>query len=112
RGAGCTINSVLATADSGTPTNFPTPGATGSWDCASGQAGNRVWLYGWSTANANTMLRLGATVSNITSPFVTMDGAVTTDDTAVGSGTNTDIRVVKEPTAPLFTDWQTYQSTT
>lgn len=102
-----TSSGLQGSVDSGTASNFPSPSATLNWGAAI-DAGGVLWLYGWSTAAATTMLRLPVTFDSSNAPSL---GVGVTDDTAVGTGTNTTIRVVKQPVDPLHTDWQTYNTT-
>ncbi len=87
----------------GAPANFPTPGAGDSWDAGYDSSTSKIWLYGWHTGTPTTMLRLGAAIS----AGVTWDGAATSDDTAVGTGTNSTIRAVALPVGGAI-DWQTH----
>lgn len=99
--------------DSGTASNFPTPGATLSWDLSTDPQLN-AWVYGWSgqASHRDDMLRVP--ISFVTFPGVL--GAVVTDETAVGgtgaSADNTTIRTVKEPVDWFHADWQAYDVTT
>lgn len=98
--------SIGAAIDTDLTSNFPAPANTLSWDAASANA--QAWVYGWSSVTATTMLRYQFTfVSDVTAK-----GSVISDDTAVGSGTNTTIRVVNQPVDTNHVDWQTYNSTT
>lgn len=94
--------------DTGTSSNFPAPSASLSWDCAT--FASELWVYGWSSAAATTMLRCGFTFSTATPPAVTNAG-VSTDDTSLGT-TNTTIRAVNQPIDNSHTDYQWYETTT
>lgn len=95
--------------NTGTPSNFPAPSATLSWDIAAAAASlQTVWVYGWSSATATTMLRMPVVCSSGTP----VPGTVVSDDTSVGTGTNTTIRTVKAPVDFLHTDWQSYDTVT
>src|SRR5665213_2605658 len=100
---------MLGSVDTGTASNYPAMGATLSWDVTTGASADlKVYVYGWSSALATTMLRLPVTMSVVGVPSV---GAAISDDTSVGSA-GTTIRSVGLPVDILHTDWQSYQSTT
>lgn len=89
--------------DTGTTSNFPAPSATLSWDCSVGPDGT-LYVFGWSSATATTMLRLPFTFPG----DVITKGSVVTDDTAIGSGgTNSTIRLVNQPIDSTHVDYQT-----
>lgn len=91
--------------DTGTASNFPAPSASLSWDLSTDPDGN-VWIYGWSSATATTMLRVPVTFP----AGVPTLGTVVSDDTGVGV-TSTTIRTVKEPIDWFHADWQSYDTT-
>ncbi len=99
--------SLSAPVDTGTSSNFPAPATTMSWDCAT--FAGELWVYGWSSGVATTMLRCGFTFSTATPPVPTNAGVVT-DDTSLGT-TNTTIRAVNQPIDNTHTDYQWYQTT-
>ena len=100
---------LSAPVDSGTSGNFPTPSATLAWDfAASAPTMSQIWLYAWSSVTATTMLRIPVTfgaggVGLVSPPTV---GATVTDDSALGTGTPTTIRVVNNPVDLGHVDWQ------
>jgi hypothetical protein len=97
------------TVDSGIVGNFPAPAATLSWAVVAGPSTLlQLWLFGWMTGTATTMLRLPITFSGLGVPSV---GAVASDDTTVGTA-GTTIRADPNPVDTLHADWQAYQSTT
>lgn len=103
-----------STVDTGTAGNFPAPSASLSWDvAAAAPIMETIWIYGWSSATATTMLRLPVTLATggLVGGAPTV-GSVVTDDTTVGTGTNTTIRVVKQPVDFAHTDWQSYDTVT
>jgi hypothetical protein len=98
--------------DSGTASSFPTPSATLSWDVIAAPSTlllQQVWLFGWSTGTATTMLRAPF---NVTAPATPTLGTVVSDDTSVGAGTPTTIRSVQDPVDNLHSDYQGYSSVT
>jgi hypothetical protein len=109
-----TVNSYstsafLGTVDSGTASNFPAPSASLSWAVIAGPSANaQVWIFGWSSATASTMLRLPIGFNGAGVPSV---GTVATDDTTLGTA-GTTIRADPNPVDMLHADYQIYQSTT
>lgn len=93
--------------DTDNSSNFPSPGATLSWDVAAAAPSEAtLWIYAWSSATPTTMLRMPVTIGGLSTPTL---GAVVSDDTGVGSGAgNTTIRVVNDPVDFGHVDWQTY----
>jgi hypothetical protein len=99
---------VIASTDTGTAGNFPASSATLSWDIAAAAPSMQtLWVYGWSSAANTTMLRLPISFAS----FGASVGAAVSDDTSVGTATNTTIRTVRQPTDFGHADWQAFHST-
>lgn len=100
-------SAYLGQIDSGTASNFPAPSATLSWaPIAAPASATTLWLFGWSSATASSMLRLPVLFTN----GVPTVGSVVTDDTSVGTA-GTTIRADSNPVDTLHADWEAYQST-
>lgn len=87
----------------GSVSGWTSPSASLSWDAYLDTVLGKVFLYSWSGTN---MLRLGVSIAG---DVVTWDSATTADDTSVGSGTNSTVRSVRQPTG-AFVDWQTFNN--
>lgn len=88
--------------------NWPVNGGVQSWDATlDPRTADRVWIYGWSTASATTLLRLGVTVP--ASGSVAWDSAAVVDNTAIGSGTPSTLRVVTH-TVGYRVAWHAFSS--
>lgn len=99
----------LGTVDSGVVSNFPAPSASLSWAVIAAPASTlTVWIFGWSSLTATTMLRLPIVVLASGVPTV---GTVATDDTTLGTA-GTSIRADPNPVDTLHADYQIFQSTT
>jgi hypothetical protein len=102
---GCSASALTgASVDTGTASNFPAPSATLSWGAqAAPPSAATVWVYGWSSLTATTMLRVPVTFDASGAPTL---GAVVTDDTTVGTAPG-HLRTAHDLVDFQHADWQT-----